>query len=130
VSLSSGEAGPVPRSYLKLCAGFGAALTSRLEPEPGDWLWESDRLELVTAPPRQRRPGEVLVPSLERVLRLLEVEAPVFVLDYQRGDYACLAFDEEGRSLANVVARFPAEAVLRAVLFIRAERAANDPSRK
>jgi len=126
----SGAPWSVPRSYLKLCQGFGAALTARLTPEPGDWLWGPDGLELVTSATRQRQPGEVLVPRLERLLRLLEAEAPVFVLDYQRGDYACLAFDQEGRSLANVVAPCPAEAVLRAILFIRAERAANDRSRQ
>ncbi len=116
---------PFPRSYLKLCQGFGRALTSELHPEAGDWLWGPDGLEVVTSPPRAPRPDDVLIPRLDRLLRLLQDEVPVFVLDYNQGDYACLAFDEAGRSLANVVAPYPAEAVLRAILFIRAERAAN-----
>ncbi len=121
----SAEQWPFPRSYLKLCQGFGRALTSELDPEPGDWLWGPSGVEAVTLPTQGRRPEQVLLPRLERLLRLLQEEAPVFVLDYNRGDYACLAFDEAGRSLANVVAPYPAEAVLRAILFIRAERAAN-----
>lgn len=119
------EQWPFPRSYLKLCQGFARSLTSRLDPEPGDWLWGPNGLEVVAWPPQGRDPEQVLLPRLERLLRLLQEEAPVFVLDYNQGDYACLAFDEAGRSLANVVAPYPAEAVLRAILFIRAERAAN-----
>lgn len=116
---------PFPRSYLQLCQGFARKLTAQLEPEPGDWLWGEHGLRVVTTPGEHRKPGDVLVPRLERLLRLLQDEAPVFVVDYSQGDYACLAFDDAGRSLANVVARFPAEAVLRAILFIRAERAAH-----
>ena len=120
------EQWPFPRSYLKLCQGFARSLTSQLDPEPGDWLWgPANGVEIVTMPPQGRSPEQVLLPRLERLLCLLQEEAPVFVLDYNQGDYACLAFDEAGRSLANVVAPYPAEAVLRAILFIRAERAAN-----
>jgi len=125
VADESTEQWPFPRSYLKLCQGFARSLTSRLDPEPGDWLWGPDGLEVVAWPPQDRHPEQVLLPRLERLLYLLQEEAPVFVLDYNQGDYACLAFDEAGRSLANVVAPYPAEAVLRAILFIRAERAAN-----
>ena len=125
VADESTEQWPFPRSYLKLCQGFARSLTSRLDPEPGDWLWGPDGLEVVACPPQDRHPEQVLLPRLERLLYLLQEEAPVFVLDYNQGDYACLAFDKAGRSLANVVAPYPAEAVLRAILFIRAERAAN-----
>jgi len=69
---------------------------------------------------------EVLVPKLERLLAQLAQECASFVLDYSAGEFACVAFDEHGRTLANVVAPEPSSAVAQALVFIRAERSAHE----
>ncbi len=116
-------------SYLRLCRGQGKRLCSSLAPRPGDWLLGPDGPELVGESPRPLATGEVVVPRLDRVVELLREEAASAVVSYEAGDFACLAFDEHGRSLANVVSKTPEEAALRALLFIQAERAANAPGR-
>lgn len=119
----------VATSYIQLCKGQGRNLTSRIEPAPGEWLLRADgELELAGDPPRALAKGEVVIPRLERLLALLREQIGSLALDYQQGDFACLAFDPEGRSIANVVSRNPEEAALRALLFILAERAANEPA--
>lgn len=129
---SGDERGPaeikgIASSYIRLCKGQGRTLTSTLEPAPGEWLLRADgELELAGDPPRVLAKGEIVIPRLERLLALLREQVGSLALDYQQGDFACVAFDAEGRSLANVVSRNPEEAALRALLFILAERAAND----
>lgn len=114
-------------SYVRLCRGMGRPLTSTLEPRPGDWLLREDgELELATDPPRALQPGEIVVPRLERLVELIHAEAPSVVIDAYSSDFACLAFDGDGRSLANIVSRNIEEAVMRALLFIQSERAANE----
>ncbi|HET9016926.1 MAG TPA: hypothetical protein VFN57_15095 [Thermomicrobiaceae bacterium] len=118
-------------SYLRLCRGQARPLTSMLVPQAGEWLLRADgdlELELAGDPPRALAPGEVVVPRLDRVVQLLRAEAEALVVDYHSGDYACVAFDAEGRSLANVVSRNPEEAALRALLFVQSEKAENVPT--
>lgn len=117
-------------SYLRLCRGQGRSVTAALAPEAGDWLLRPDgELELVGDPPRALGPDEVVVPRLDRLVQLLRAVAESLVIDCYPADYACVAFDGEGRSLANVVSRSPEEAALRTLLFVRAEKAANEQSR-
>jgi hypothetical protein len=117
-------------SYLRLCRGQGFQLTSNLEPRTGDWvLGENvpDDLQLITDPARALREREVVVPSLGRLVQMLREQAHAVVIDCYPDDFACMAFDENSFSLANVVSRNPEEAALRALLFILSERAANEP---
>lgn len=113
-------------TYLRLCRGQAKPLCSRLEPRAGDWILGKDgQMSLCPDPPRELSKDEVVVPRLDRVVELLREVAPTFVIDCYPQDYACAAFDEESRSLANVVSKSPEEAALRALLFVRSEKAAN-----
>jgi len=119
----------VPVPYIRVCKGPGRRLLSTLTPEPGEWILRADgELELAGDPPRALEEGEVLVPSLARLIALLREDADSVVISCYPDDYACMAFDEDGVSLANVVSLSPEEAALRALLFIRAERAAHEQS--
>ncbi|MCS7052023.1 MAG: hypothetical protein NZL87_10435 [Thermomicrobium sp.] len=115
-------------SYVELCRRYRRWLTEGLDPEPGDWVvrigHDGGAVRLVSEDSSRLAAGEVLVPRLERLLWLLAREATSFVLDHSAGEFACVAFDAEGRTLANVVATEPALAVAQALAFIRAERAA------
>jgi hypothetical protein len=116
-------------SYLRLCRGQGYNLTSQLEPVPCDWILGEnipDDMRLAGDPPGELSDGEVVVPSLSRLVHLLRAEAHSVVVDCYPDDFACMAFDEGSFSLANVVSRNPEEAALRALLFILSERAANE----
>lgn len=113
-------------TYLRLCRGQAKPLCSSLEPRAGDWILDKEgQMSLCPDPPRALAKGEVVVPRLDRVVELLREDAPTFVIDCYPEDYACAAFDEESRSLANVVSKSPEEAALRALLFVRSEKAAN-----
>lgn len=115
----------VPQGYIRVCKGPGRNLMSTLEPESGDWILRADdELELVGDPPRVLAEGEVLVPRLSRLIELLRAEAHSTLIDCRDGEYACMVFDEDESSLANIVSFSPEEAALRALLFVRAERAA------
>lgn len=116
-------------SYLRLCRGQGFELASRLEPLPGDWILGEnvpDDMRLAGDPPGELADGEVVVPSLSRLVHLLREEAHSVVIDCYPDDFACMAFNEGSFSLANIVSRNPEEAALRALLFIRSERIANE----
>lgn len=114
------------RSYLRLCRGQARQLCSRLEPRPGDWILSPDeQLSLCPDPARALETGEVVVPRLDRVVELLRSEVHAFVIDCYPEDYACAAFDEASRSLANVVSKSPEEAGMRALLFVISEKVAN-----
>lgn len=114
--------------YVSLCQRYRRWLTADLRPEPGDWVapkdGHPDTVRLVMAPTESVPEEEVLVPKLERLLAQLAQECASFVLDYSAGEFACVAFDEHGRTLANVVAPEPSSAVAQALVFIRAERSA------
>ncbi|MCX7623684.1 MAG: hypothetical protein RMK01_06210 [Thermomicrobium sp.] len=116
-------------AYLSICERFGRWLATSRVAEPGDWLLprESGARSPRLATERQPVPDdEILVPRLERLLAELRAETAAFVLDFSNSEFACVAFDEQGRTLANVVAGDPAAAVAQALVFIRAERAANE----
>jgi hypothetical protein len=117
-------------AYVTICVRYARWLGKGLQPEPGDWLVNQEghphAVTLVTSPQRAAGEEEILVPSLERLLAELAKECASFVIDYTGGEFACVAFDEQGRSLANVVASDASVAVAQALVFIRAERAAQE----
>lgn len=117
-------------TYVSLCQRYRRWLTAELHPEPGDWIARKDGrpevLRLVVSPSEPLATEEVLVPRMERLVAQLAQECASFVLDYSAGEFACVAFDEYGRTLANVVAPEPCTAVAQALVFIRAERSAHE----
>lgn len=113
-------------SYLQLCQKQGRPITSALEPRIGDFLIGPKGLRLYSDSGQAKAPDELVVPDLDRVLTLLQAVAPIVVLDTQAGDYGLTAFDEYNRSLANVVSHNAPEACMRALLFVTAERRANE----
>lgn len=113
-------------SYLRLCLKQGRSLTSQLEARPGDFLLGPNGLRLCSDASEPKADDEVVVPDLNRILDMLRAAAPIIVLDSQIGDFGLTAFDEYSRSLANVVSHNAPEACMRALLFITAERRANE----
>lgn len=115
-------------SLIQLCRRYERWLTQNLTPEPGDW-WisrgDTSAMPSLVGEGNEIPGNAVLIPRLEGFLQVLATECASFVLDYSHGEFACVAFDERGRSLANVVATDPSLAVAQALVFIRAERAAN-----
>lgn len=109
-------------SYLRFCKGQGRRFCAELEPWPGDGLLGPERLEIAGDPPRQPAADEIVIPRLDHLLRIMRDEIPIVMLDCRHEDTGCLCYDEETRPLANVVSRNPEEALLRALIFIRAER--------
>ena len=116
-------------SYLRLCRGQGKEFASKLTPAPGDWiLGESipDDMRMAGNPAGDLAEGEVVVPSLTRLVHLLRQEAHAVVIDCYPEDFACMCFNEQSFSLANIVSRNPEEAAFRALLFIISEKAAQE----
>jgi hypothetical protein len=114
-------------SYLRLCRGQGKEFASSLAPDPGDWILGEtipDDMRLAGSPAGELNEGEVVVPSLTRLVHLLRQEAHAVVIDCYPEDFACMCFNEQSFSLANIVSRNPEEAAFRALLFIRSEKAA------
>jgi hypothetical protein len=113
-------------SYLRLCQKQGRPITSQLDLRVGDFLVGPTGLRLYMDPTQPKSDDEVVVPDLDRVLKMLQAEAPIVVLDTQQGDFGLTAFDEYNRSLANVVSHNAPEACMRALLFVTSERRANE----
>ncbi len=116
-------------SYLRLCRGQGKEFASKLTPAPGDWiLGESipDDMRMAGNPAGDLSEGEVVVPNLTRLVHLLRQEAHAVVIDCYPEDFACMCFNEQSFSLANIVSRNPEEAAFRALLFIISEKAAQE----
>jgi hypothetical protein len=112
-------------SYLRLCQKQGKAFLKGLPARAGDWVLSEDGPRLL-AEGDAKGERELVVPDVERLLELLRQEAPIVILDCQQDGFGLTAFDHASRPLANVVSRNAPEACLRALLFIRAERAANE----
>jgi hypothetical protein len=118
-------------SYLRLCRGQGNDFASKLTPQPGDWILGEnipEEMRLAGNPPGELGENEVVVPSLTRLVHLLRQEAHAVVIDCYPEDFACMCFNEDSFSLANIVSRNPEEAAFRALLFILSEKAANQMS--
>ena len=116
-------------SYLRLCRGQGYQFASNLTPQPGDWILGEnipDDMRLAGDPPGELQEGEVVVPTLHRLVHLLRQQAHAVVIDCYPEDFACMCFNEDSFSLANIVSRNPEEAAFRALLFILSEKAAQE----
>jgi hypothetical protein len=66
---------------------------------------------------------EIVIPRLEQLICRLRQHAEVVVIDCLPQDFACLAFDDDGSTLANIVAGDPEEAAFRALLLLASEQA-------
>lgn len=116
------------RSYITLCRKQRKVISAWLKPEPGDWLLGSAGLSLVGDPPAPVRDDEILLPRLDQLIELLRHQAAHVIVSCYPEDYSCQVMDGHDESLANVISRTPEEAALRALIFVLAERAANERS--
>jgi hypothetical protein len=117
--------GVFSRSYITFCRKQQQLISALLEPEPGDWLFGPDGLALVGEPPVPVRDDQIFIPRLDQLIGLLHLQAAHVILSCYPGDYACQVLDAQDQPLANVISRTPEEAILRALVFVLAERAAN-----
>ena len=118
--------GVFPRSYITLCRKQRQLISGLLELEPGDWLFGPDGLALVGEPPASMRDDQIFIPRLDQLIGLLRRQAAHVILSCYPGDYACQVLDAQDQPLANVISRTAEEAALRALIFVLAERAANE----
>lgn len=113
---------PVPdgftSSYLQLCRDYRRELTMLFQPTPWSWLLGPDGVTRAEGSPRALAQGEIVIPRLDQLINRLRELAEVVVIDCLPQDVACLAFDQDGCTLANVVANDPEEAALRALLLL------------
>lgn len=114
------------RSYITLCRKQRKAISALIEPEPGDWLFGPDGLAPAGQTPVAVSDEQVFLPRLDQLIAILHRRAAHVIVSSYPGDYACQVMDDRGESLANVISRTPEEAALRALLFVIAERAANE----
>ncbi|CCF83501.1 hypothetical protein [Nitrolancea hollandica] len=124
---------PVPNrqspSFLQLCRQHRQALTMLFQPTPWNWVLSPDGVANVGGTPRALGESEVVIPRLDQIMDRLRELAEVVVIDCLPGDAACLAFDEDGRTLVNVVANGPEEAALQALLLL-ARQSADPPIKR
>jgi hypothetical protein len=118
--------GVFPRSYITLCRKQRQLISGLLEPEPGDWLFGPGGLALVGEPPASMRDDQIFIPRLDQLIGLLRRQAAHVILSCYPGDYACQVLDAQDQPLANVISRTAEEAALHALIFVLAERTANE----
>lgn len=109
-------------AYIQLCWQHRQDIRRLFEPAPWDWILGPDGISRAGASTQPLDEEEIVIPRLQRLLRRLRQHAEVVVIDCLPQDIACLAFDEDGSTLANVVAGDPEEAAFRAVLLLASER--------
>ncbi len=114
--------------YLQLCQQHRQEIRELFPPVAWNWLLGPDGISRVAAPARPLDEDEMVVPRLDSLIRRLREHAEVVVIDCLPEDYACLAFDEDGNTLVNVVADGAEEAALRALLLLTRKRAEGDTS--
>ncbi len=105
-------------SYLQLCRQHRQALAMLFQPTPWDWVLGPDGVTNVGESPRALAERETVIPRLDQLMDRLGELAEVVMIDCLPGDVACLAFDEDGRTLANLVADDPEEVALQALLLL------------
>src|SRR5690606_27383682 len=101
-------------------------LSRLFRPAPWDWLLGPDGVSRAGGPDRLPFGQDVVIPRLDQLIRRLRDHAPAVVLDCLPQDFACLAFDEDGWTLANVVASDVEEAALKALLLLAGQDAKGD----
>lgn len=121
---------PLSAAYRQRCRAARRELSALWQPAAGDWV-EQDGSFCVLDAAQAARAAELAadravcwLPRLDQLLSLLGPLSPHIVLDCYRGDFACICFDDVSRRIADVVAETPELACLQALLFIRAELAA------
>lgn len=85
-------------------------------PARWDWILGQDGISRVEGSDHVLAEDEVIIPRLDQLIRRLREHAEVVVIDCLPEDFACLVFDGDGGTLANVVAGDAEEAALRALL--------------
>lgn len=114
------------RSYITLCRKQRQVISGLLKPEPGDWLFGSTGLTLVGQSPAPSRDEELFLPRLDQLIGLLRHQAAHVIVSCYPDGYSCQVIDAQDQPLANVISKTPEEAALRALIFVLAERAANE----
>jgi hypothetical protein len=104
--------------YLQLCRQHRQALALLFQPTAWTWVLGPDGGTSVGRSARALTENEIVIPCLGQLMDRLRELAEVVVIDCLPGDVACLAFDEDGRTLANVVADDPEEAALQALVLL------------
>lgn len=115
------------RSYITLCRKQRKVISTVITPATGDWLFGSAGFSLVGQPQAPARDDEIFLPRLDQLISLLRHQAAHVIVSSYPEEYACQVMDAGDESLANVISRTPEEAALRALIFVLAERAANEP---
>lgn len=111
-------------SYIQLCRQHRQELRMLFRPAPWDWLLGKAGISRAGGSTPILSENEIVIPRLDQLVRRLREHAEVVVIDCLPQDFACLAFDEDGCTLANVVAGDAEEAALRALLLLAARPAA------
>lgn len=118
---------PVPRgmtpTYLQFCREHRQEINRLFPPAPWDWLLGPEGMSRVGGSTPVLAGNEIVIPQLDRLIRRLREHTEVVLIDFLPQDVACLAFDDEGSPLANIVAGDAEEAALRALLLLVARRA-------
>ncbi len=114
------------RSYITLCRKQRQLISKLITPEPGDWLFGSNGLTTIGQPPEPASNGEIFLPRLDQLIRLLRDQAAHVIVSCYPDGYSCQVMDDHDQPLANVISKSPEEAALRALVFVLAERAANE----
>ncbi|CCF86193.1 hypothetical protein [Nitrolancea hollandica] len=114
------------RSYITLCRKQRQLISRLITPEPGDWLFDSNGLTMVGQPPGPSPDGEIFLPRLDQLIGLLRHQAAHVIVSCYPDGYSCQVMDADDQPLANVISKTPEEAALRALVFVLAERAANE----
>lgn len=115
--------------YLQLCRQHRKALAILFRPATWNWVLSPDGVANVGRSARALTENEIVIPCLGQLMDRLRELAEVVVIDCLPGDVACLAFDEDGRTLVNVVANGPEEAALQALLLL-ARQSADPPIKR
>ena len=110
-------------AYLQLCRQHRQTIRQLFQPAPWDWILGPDGISRAGVSIHPLDEDEIVIPRLERLIRQLRQHTEVVVIDCLPQDFACLAFDEDGSTLANVVAGDPEEAAFRALLLLASGRA-------
>lgn len=116
----------LPAAYLQLCRQNQQQIGELFPPAAWDWLLGPAGISRVKPSTEVLDDDEAIVPRLDRLIRRLREHAEVVVIDCLPEDYACLAFDEDGCTLVNVVANGAEEAALRALLLLASKRSGGD----
>ncbi len=123
---------PFTPAYLQRCRAARRDLSALWTPSVGDWVLQADDVSLLNEDQAAQSSefttdrSVCWVPRLDQLLALLTAVSSHTVLDCYQGDFACICFDEMSRRIADVVSETPELACLQALLFIRAELAAQE----